>query len=217
MAVIWLLLATNPLKLEAEVITYPQDELQYNLLVVDILKLALSKSSPEAQLRGITSSNKRLAPLIEDGQLSVIWAGTNKEYESRLRAIKIPVLKGLLGYRIFIIRNGDQKRFTEINSLNELKRLSAGQVKTWTDAFVLMENNIPLVTTHKRENLFLMLEGKRFDYFPRAIHEPWVELENHAQLDLVVEEKILMVYPFALYFFVSKDNEKLARAIEKRF
>ena len=62
-----------------------------------------------------------------------------------------------------------------------------------------------------------MLEGSRFDFFPRAVHEPWSEVTSRAQLNLTVENRILLIYPFAMYYFVAPENETLAQDIESGF
>ena len=213
---ILLLVAIQP-SLLAQDLAHPQDDRRYNQLIIDILKLALSKTAPDTHLVGVDSTLNRLVLQIENGQLNIFWTGATKEYQNTLQAIKIPILKGLLGYRIFIIRQGEQKRFDSVLNLEDLKRLYAGQVDTWGDTSVLLENNIPLVTTNKFDNLFSMLSGKRFDYLPRAIYEPWIEIDDYSKQDLTVEKNILLVYPFAMYFFVSKDNLKLAELIEEGF
>ena len=191
-----------------------------NQLILDVLKLALSKT--EQSYNYIESSNPNVNLVrnknkIKGAELSVMWAGTSYLLEEELLAIKIPVLKGLLGHRILIIRRNEQQKFSKIMNLRDLTKLRAGQGTFWEDTQILRSNNIPIVTTNKYQNLFPMLAGGRFDFFPRAIHEPWVELKNYPQLDLVVEENILLVYPFAMYFFVSPDNKELAKQIEVGF
>ena len=119
------------------------------------------------------------------------------------------MLKGLLGHRIFIIKKENQALFDNIKTLDDLKRLKAGQGTEWGDTQILKSASIPVITTLKYPNLFLMLEGGRFDYFPRALHEPWSEVEERPELNLTIEKHIMLVYPFAMYFYVAKDNQAL--------
>jgi hypothetical protein len=188
-------------------------------LALSVLKLALSKSMPNAQFQALPqfAEQARAVEYIQEGKMSVMWAGTKPEYEQQLIPIRIPIEKGMLGYRIFIIRKGDQARFDQVKSLADLKALRAGQGRFWGDTAVLKAAGLPVVTPVKYPNLFPMLEGGRFDYFPRAVHEPWSEVEQHKDLNLVVEKHILLVYPFAMYFFVSRDKPQLAEAIRSGF
>lgn len=189
-------------------------------IFVDILSLILSKSDPEAKIH----QNKEYIPTdrligeINAGNIDLMWDAVNSNLEDKLLPVRIPLLKGLLGHRIFIIKEGDQPRFDNIQTLADLKKLTAGQGTQWGDTQILKNAGIPVITTLKYPNLFPMLEGERFDYFPRAIHEPWSEVSSHPELNLTVEKNILLVYPLAMYFFVKKGNqtmyEKLSRGLE---
>ncbi|WP_016957885.1 hypothetical protein [Catenovulum agarivorans] len=154
---------------------------------------------------------------IDAGNLSVAAFGTSSELEQRVRPIRIPILKGLLGHRIFIIRKGEESRFANINNMQDLLEFKAGQGRTWADTAVLENAGINTITTVKYDNLFYMLDGDRFDYFPRAVHEPFSEVATRPHLNLTVEKNVMLVYPLALYLFVANDNVKLANAIEERF
>ncbi|HEX5393925.1 MAG TPA: hypothetical protein VFW68_11605 [Rhodocyclaceae bacterium] len=203
----------------AEVIVHNRADDPKEQLVVDLLKLALSETGGEHEFRALPEfvDQARAVEMLDKGTLTVLWAGTTREYEEKLLPIRIPVDKGMLGYRIFIIRKGDQALFDQVRNLDDLKRLRAGQGRFWGDTAVLKAAGLNVVTPVKYSSLFPMLAGNRFDYFPRAIHEPWSEVTAHKDLDLVVEKRILLVYPFAMYLFVAKDNQALARQIEKGF
>ncbi len=188
-------------------------------LIESILKLALSKSDPNLQIQRSTEyySDSRLIEEVESGKLDVMWAGANQIIEERLRVIRIPVLKGMLGHRIFIIRAADQNKFEKINTLEELKAYQAGQGTFWGDTQVLKSANLPTVTTLKYPNLFPMLEGGRFDYFPRAIQEPWSEVSSRPELNLIVDKHLMLVYPYAMYFYVKQSNDGLYNKIYEGF
>ncbi len=205
------------LKVNAATLVHFKVEAENSQLVLDILKLAMSKSSPNTHFveNKETTNIFRFIEKMDAGKASLMWSGTTTELQNKLRAIKIPILKGLLGHRLLLIRNGEQNRFDHIKDIEDLKEMTAGQGAFWGDALILKENLLPVITTKKWRNLFLMLNGKRFDYFPRALHEPWVEIEEHKKLNFSIEKNLLLVYPYAMYFFVSKKNEVLAQQIEK--
>ncbi|EWH08913.1 hypothetical protein DS2_14929 [Catenovulum agarivorans DS-2] len=190
-------------------------------LVSNILKLALSKSGSPDTYRfqeypdGINEA--RLISLLKDGAITVAWAGTKKEYEDELFPIRVPILKGLLGHRIFIIRKGTQQMFDQVETLDDLRAIKLGQGKFWGDTTVLKHNRMSVVDPVKYPNLFYMLEGGRFDFFPRAVHEPWSEVAARPELNLTVENNILLIYPYAMYYFVAPENAKLGRYIEVGF
>ena len=137
--------------------------------------------------------------------------------DEQMLAVRIPLLKGMLGHRICIIRQGDQHKFNDIRSISDLARLDAGMGRTWGSTKVLEQAGLNVVTAMKYENLFHMLEGGRFDYFPRGIHEPWAELAKYPELPLEVEKRILLIYPYAMYFYLQKDNRALHAKLTRGF
>lgn len=216
-----LALLTTSYKASAVVITHTKSNDPKETLVLQILKLAIEKSGHaslyEYQAYDSFITEARLFEMVKENQMSVMWAGTQQKYETELLPVRIPVLKGLLGHRIFIIRKGEQARFSEVRNLSQLQQIPLGQGRFWGDTAVLKHNNMSVVTPVKYASLFYMLEGGRFDYFPRAVHEPWSEVEARPELNLTVENDILLIYPFAMYFFVNKNNTELASHIEEGF
>ncbi|WP_369434535.1 substrate-binding periplasmic protein [Psychromonas sp. MME1] len=188
-------------------------------LVVDILKLILSKSDPQVTIRQYPEAlpTSRLEDEVKLGNIDVMWAGINNHLDESFMTVRIPILKGLLGHRIFIIRKDQQSKFNNVKTLDDLKKLNAGQGTQWGDTAILKAASVPVITTLKYPNLFYMLEGGRFDYFPRAIHEPWSEVASRPELNLTVEKNIMLVYPFAMYFFVEKNNQALHEKLTQGF
>ncbi|GGA62863.1 hypothetical protein GCM10011369_00150 [Neiella marina] len=193
----------------------PKDKYPFELVQFVLSKLNKTYEYEPVEFKQM-SVNRQITEL-NSGQISFVNFATNEEIESQLRPIRIPILKGLLGHRVFIIRNGDQHLFADIDSLAKLKGLSAGQGRFWSDTNVLKSAGLPTVDPVKYFSLFHMLEGGRFDYFPRAVHEPFSEIASRPELNLVVEPKLMLVYPLPMYIFVSKNNEQLAQDIEKGF
>ena len=188
-------------------------------LAANILKLALSKVDPNVRLvEGSESMTEaRLIDSIESNQLDILWTGAAEEKERRLKTVRIPILKGLLGHRLLIIRQEDMAKFSNVNSLEELNHYRGGQGTFWGDTKVLKNAGLNTVTTIKYPNLFPMLEGGRFDYFPRAVHEPWVEVSSRPELKLAVEKSIMLIYPYAMYYYVNKSNQALHDKIYRGF
>lgn len=188
-------------------------------LMFSVLKLVMSKVDPDTTFvqNEQELNTARAIGAVESKKLDVMWGGSTSTYEDKMLPIRIPALKGLLGHRIFIIRASDQEKFNQIHSLEDLKKLDAGLGKLWGDTKVMKLADIPTVTTMKYPNLFLMLEGGRFDYFPRALHEPWVEVKSRPELNLAIEKHLMLIYPFAQYFYVEKSNKSLHDKIYKGF
>lgn len=188
-------------------------------LIKDVLTLAFAKSSPNIKLAELPEKMpfSRLKQEMDMGNVDVIWGSSGKTIENELMPIRIPILKGLLGYRIFIIRTDAQDRFNGVNNLAQLQQLSAGQASYWGDTKVLKRAGLAVVTSLKYKNLIHMLEGGRFDYFPRGIHEIHSEVDNQTELDVAMEKRLLLVYPYAMYFYVHKQNKALYDKLNRGF
>lgn len=116
-----------------------------------------------------------------------------------------------MGYRIGIIRKGEQSRFSGINSLTEFKRILIGQGSDWPDTDILQQNGFSVIAG-SASKLLAMLAENRFDDFPPAIHESWDELSRRDDIEL--EQHLLLHFVAAINFFVNKQNKPLAERLE---
>lgn len=180
-----------------------------------LLKLALSYSDTQYTYKKTSEllTQGKQVNEVKSGGMDVAWLGTSQQLEQELLPIRIPVYRGLLGHRIFIIRAGDQARFDNITTLAQLKQVPLGQGRFWADAGILKAAGFNVVTATKYDGLFYMLDGGRFDAFPRGVHEPWSELKQFNNLPLTTEQKLMVIYPMPMYFFVNKNNKALAAEI----
>ncbi len=189
----------------------PDASIEKDKLIVELLLLSLESMGHDVRIEYGTErlTAARMAEKAANGDLDLFWAGMSPELENTLLPIRIPIFKGILGHRIFVIRADQQYRFENIDNIEALSKLRAGQGRFWGDTEVLQRAGLNVVTAVKGESLWPMLDGGRFDYFPLAIHEPWHEIEIRPELPLTVENNILLVYPFAMYFYVAADNHAL--------
>ena len=144
------------------------------------------------------------------GDIDVFWTTTSRRREEEMSPVRVPLLKGLMGYRIGFIQQGDQQRFSDINTINQLQQLSAGQGYDWPDAQILQANQFTVMAAHE-PSLHTMLKIGRFDYFPRGIHELPGEADYHSYL--AVEKTLLFHYPAPMFFFVSQRRPELTERL----
>lgn len=161
------------------------------------------------------SQARWIAAVAQDNGNNVLWTMTSNAREEILRPIRVPLLKGLMGYRLLVIRKGDETKFAHVKTKQDLLALSAGQGMHWPDTDILRANKFQLVEATAKENLYKMLSAKRFDFFPRGITEVYLEEDLIRAQNLTVESHLLLHYPTDLYFFVSKQNTELASRLEK--
>ncbi|KQV95557.1 transporter substrate-binding domain-containing protein [Pelomonas sp. Root1237] len=203
-----------------EVVRIPRPEVREDRRSVyadQLLALALARCGTEYRIEhaGVTMNQERQVLELEAGRMiDVAPIPASPEREARLLAIRIPVNRGMLGWRVGLIRRGDQARFASLNSLQQLQQLRVGQGQSWPDTEILRANGIPVVAGSAYLALFNMLQGERFDYFPRGLTEVWDELEERSDR-FEVESHVVLHYPYDAYFMVNRKATKLAADIER--
>ncbi|MBF0271587.1 MAG: hypothetical protein HQL98_05970 [Magnetococcales bacterium] len=155
--------------------------------------------------------------LLESGAIDVIALGTNAERESRMRPIKIDILRGIVGFRVFVIRAEDQTRIAGMDPQTLREQLSFGLNRQWADLPVLHANGFVVETSSRYENLFGMLAAGRFDAFPRGMNEARRELDERqtAFPQLALEQTKALYFPYPVYFWVNRENITLAQQIQQ--
>ncbi|MGI0115606.1 amino acid ABC transporter substrate-binding protein [Zooshikella sp. RANM57] len=204
-------------------VIYPvvaKDDVRYKDLI-SLLQQSLEVTVPEygeyelVADKDIISEGRYIERLKSGIGLNVIWSSTSVEKEKTLRPIRIPLRKGLLGYRISLINKNNQSKIEKIKTIEALRLIEVGQGIGWGDIAVYKKNDIK-VRTARYELLFRMLNAGRFDLFPRGVNEVFDEYQRFktSYPNLVVEQKFLIVYPWPYYFFTNKADNRLAERIE---
>ena len=216
-----LLLTTSVYAIEIKVpiISDYANQHEYKL---SLLKLVLNKAGVEADIKFKSSkmTQGRIVEQLKEGKrVNLFWMGTSEGLEKDLLPIRFPMYRGLLGHRAFVIHKDNQAIFDKVNNLADLQKYKGGQGVGWSDVVVLENSGLKQYQT-TYEKLFKMINAEgRLDYFSRGVTEAFREVENRQDKlkNLTVEKKLLLVYPFAMYFFTSKSNTELATALEEGF
>jgi hypothetical protein len=162
-------------------------------------------------------SQDRSFRMLDSGEVDIVALGTSGARESGWLPVRVDLLRGILGYRVFLINGTRQREFQAIRSLDGLRKLTAGFGAQWADFPILKASNLLVDGVTESDNLIRMLMQSRFDYFPRGINEAWVELEKNKTRypDLAVERSLALYYPYPVYFFVKRGNTKLADRLRR--
>ncbi|MEO7496660.1 MAG: hypothetical protein ABIT83_25870 [Massilia sp.] len=211
--------AAAPLKLVVPPFLY--NDRPETVYFFKLLTLALEKTEPTDGPFVIDTYPAPISPerAIEEikkgGAINLMWNGTSPSRERDLLPVRFSLIRELNNYRLFLIRKEDQAKFDKVNTLDDLRHLTAGSGIQWPDTAILRRNGLPVTTTLHYEALFPMLALKRFDYFPRGIYEVFGEADVHEKEGLVIEKTIMIHYDLPFYFFVKKDNKALASRLER--
>jgi len=150
----------------------------------EILRTALEKTRPKwgdylmVPSDFMTEQRQQLELKNATGKLNVMYLGTTADFERNLVGIHIPVDKNLGGYCVFLIRDGEQARFANVRSLDDLRKFTYGLGLGWVDVGILQASRFPVVTGSSYDGLFEMLVHKRFDIFLRAATEVLDEFQQ---------------------------------------
>lgn len=205
----------------SETIIYPkagEGFIDHHAYPLKLLDLALSKSGVDAQLvpsETFMTQARSLKELNKPDGIDVLWTMTSKERENDVLAIRIPIYKGLIGWRLFLTGLTPHYDSSQPITLEDLKRLNLIQGHDWPDTNVLLSNGFNVKTSTSFSGLFQMLALERADLFPRSVIEVWDELNGDLGAQLALEHHTIISYPAASYFFTARSNQGLARLIQK--
>ena len=201
-------------------ITYsgdPRESYKYQLIDLLLSHTKEKYGAYEIRFNSQVNSQKREISLLNEGKINVFISMTSRSREVDMLAIRYPVYKGLYGYRVFIIKSSEQKKFSSIRNLEQLKTLLAVQGSHWPDYEILKSNGLNVTGSSSSNSQFQMLQHGHVDYFPRGIHEPWKELTDRPNTGLAIEKNLMLYYPAPGYIFVAKNNIQLARRLREGF
>jgi len=94
----------------------PSKEYKYQLLQLILGKTEDTEGPFRIELEKDWVTQARNLQLVKQGYLSLIMTMTSKEREQDFHPIRIPVFKGMYGYRLAIINRNDQKMFSAIKT-----------------------------------------------------------------------------------------------------
>ena len=186
-----------------------------------LLQLVLDKTLDEGlcvlRPQFTTVTQDRGLALLQEGRIDVVSVPTTLQRERDLRPVRFDILRGLLGYRVLLIRKQQQADFAAVQTPEELRRFRLGFGSQWADLPLLQYNGFNVIAAPQYESLFGMLVRERFDAFPRGLNEAWQELSERQTdfPDLMVEPTLALNYPWPVYFFVRKDNQALAERLQR--
>ncbi len=172
----------------------------------DLIQQALEDSGFRVTIAKREVPQKRAAIMLQQGELSAIWAIASKERNQKYLPVPVGLTNGLIGKRIFLIRPDDQQHFDQIIDLESLRQsgLVAAMGPGWFDSKVWQSNQLSYSENSSNwVHIYDMLRfGRVYDYFPRGLNEILLESEQHPEL--AIERNLVLVYARDFQFYLSK-------------
>ncbi|MEL4276264.1 hypothetical protein AYI92_11630 [Shewanella xiamenensis] len=165
----------------------------------------------------VMSRNRIFRGLLEGKTVNVIAEASNSQWDEQLIPIKIPIRKGIQGFRVFIIKKQNLPIMANINTLAQLIALDTGSGSQWSSKAAMQNAGFNVIESIQYDNLFNMLSMGRFITFGRGVNEAFQEVEQFKQQypDLVVDDNILLHIPLATYYYVAPNQPRLATRIQE--
>lgn len=184
-----------------------------------ILKLAMEKSGEEYKIniQDYRTNDVSQRRMLSEGKIDVADFGTSKEFEEEFTTVYFPIDLGTNGWRVLLIHKDNNQKFSKIKNLQTLQKYSTGLGSGWSDIKIFEESGIRVHKAPQISHLMGMLNSKRFAYFSLEAQNAYWHLEKYKEKypNLVIEDTIVITYPFARFFFVRKYNFKLKDIIYK--
>lgn len=172
----------------------------------------------EISTNGISMSRTRaLNSLIEGKHLHVMAEAPKPEWNTNLLSVRIPIRKGIQGFRLFLTRQVHKGQLAQISTLEQFKALTTGSGEQWSTTKVLEHAGFNVIKGVDYEGLFGMLIRDRFVTFGRGINEVFDEYEQRKSTlnDLAIDDRFLLYIPLPTYFFVTPTKPWLRDRIEE--
>jgi hypothetical protein len=165
----------------------------------------------------VMTRDRMLRSLLYGEDLHVVAEAPKASWLEQLLVIRIPIRKGIQGYRLFFIDQSMQEEISKIDSFEEFMKLPTGSGAGWSTAEIMRQAGFDVIEGSSYDGLFFMLELGRFSTLGRGINEIHSELAlqkgNHP--NLAIEPKFALHIPLPTYFFVSPKKPVLAKRIEE--
>lgn len=211
-------LADNDVTVIKHIASLDQNDPQ-NSFYVNILDLACKASIEKfgpCKLKPISLPmyQERQLKSLSSEMLDITWTATTPERESKAKAIKFPLMHGLLGYRVAVLNKKVINFFNPDSSLAEFQKLRLVQGHDWPDTKILQNNMFSVVETSRYRSLYSDTAKGVYDFVLRGILEVESELIKYPYPDILLDNNHLIVYPLNIYFFVANNNQALAERLE---
>lgn len=196
-----------------------QSRQQYELKLLRAALNASKQQYGEYQLihdaTELTAQEESAVFRTKGADVFVTVAGNPKLAQEDKIIVPHPLMKGLLGYRLLIVRQQDLDTFAAIQTDASFKRLRIGIPDGWADADLFRHNGYNVVEGGTFNEIFDLLAADKFDYVALGANEIEQAFERRAEsYDMfTIEPTTLVYYPFALVFYVNPDKPALAKRL----
>ncbi|MGX9462086.1 hypothetical protein ACWXWU_12730 [Shewanella sp. A14] len=189
----------------------------YDLLTLVIESTKADFGEASLEVSNMIMSRNRIFRALKGGKtINVIAEASKLEWNEQLIPIKIPIRRGIQGFRLFIIKQENAATLANITTLAQLTSLNTGSGSQWSTRVAMQQAGFEVVEGTEYNSLFNMLSKGRFVTFGRGVNEIFQEVELFKQHypEFIVDEHIMLNIPLATYYYVSPNKPRLAQRLQ---
>ncbi|MES2676451.1 MAG: hypothetical protein V4660_19590 [Pseudomonadota bacterium] len=131
-----------------------------------------------------------------------------------LTFISFPVDLGVIGHRVCFINPKLKESGKQFRTLEDLKPYTFAHGIAWADTQIFRHNGLTVREIENYDGLFLMIISGRIDFFCRGANEVLDERNQFKELDLVIDDSFMLVYPLPRFFYTNSKNVLAKERIE---
>ena len=144
--------------------------------------------------------------------------------QGKLRVIKVPLDRGLLGYRLNLLLSSQRDKLAEVKTASDLAHFSMGQNVGWMDIEIYRASGILTKEVKRWSNgeFAEQMEAGFLDLFPLGLEETLSYFLPHLQQkypQIIADPYLLVRYPGYRFVWVSPhpDDDALYAALQRGF
>ncbi|MEC5386456.1 hypothetical protein VVD49_12030 [Uliginosibacterium sp. H3] len=190
-----------------------------HLYYTKLLEAALRNAGYEPRFEWIaTAPQARIWRMLSDNDISLMWGVQTTERDTQFASVTNNLTNGLIGQRVFLVKQGQEGAYASVRSLDDLRALGkVGGVGTgWFDAELWQLNKLPvLVKAGDWRLLFRMVASgdRNVDYVVRGINEIVNEARDHP--GLAIESHLILMHDRDMRFYLSPAATRYKSIIER--
>lgn len=208
----------------AEKLTFYVQSDQHLAFAREICIEALKKAGLEATFEMFpVAAESRLDAEMASGKLHLAFIPPNAnrlalEDKNLITAIRIPLERGLLGWRVCLVRGNDKDMLKDVTSVEALRRFKVGQGYGWGDIDVYAAAGVTVVEApfSSQAAPLRALASGHFDLLPMGTSEyqAFLVRSNEEGLGIAADSHIVIHYPWFRFAWVSMTAPNAAALLE---
>ncbi len=189
---------------------------------MEVLKAALEATKPNYGPYTLTYADREMSRSrtfreMQMGEgVNIADTPITESWSDKLIRIPIPVQRGILSYRLFLVNKDNIDLLAKVETIEDLKKLRQGSGAQWAITNTLKASKFNIVEGNSKVSLLNMLAAKRFDIYGRGINEIFGELADHGKdhPTIVIDQHVALYSYLPTYFHVSPNHGRIAERID---